>query len=335
MSENINVVPLRLPNEVDDPLTNILRSGARQLLAQAVEMEAEAFLLAMKGLKLPDGRDRLVRHGHGPERTIQTGIGPVEVERVKIRDRAAAEDGERIRFTSAILPLWARRTKSLDTLLPVLYLRGISTGDFQEALAALLGQNAPNLSPAVISRLTAEWQGEYERWQKRDLSARRYVYVWADGVFLQARMEDHGECMLVLIGATPEGKKELIGFQVGVRESAQSWRELLVEVKSRGITIAPEIAVGDGALGFWKALDEVFPGTRHQRCWVHKTANVLNKVTLSVQTNMKKDLREILLGAEPGFGRSGDQRLRREIRSEIRQGGRVPDQGSRGIACAL
>ena len=295
MSENINVIPLRLPNEVDDPLTNILRSGARQLLAQAVEMEAEEFLLAMKGLKLPDGRDRLVRHGHGPERTIQTGIGPVEVERVKIRDRAAAEDGERIRFTSALLPLWARRTKSLDTLLPVLYLRGISTGDFQEALAALLGQNAPNLSPAVISRLTAEWQGEYERWQKRDLSARRYVYVWADGVFLQARMEDHGECMLVLIGATPEGKKELIGFQVGVRESAQSWRELLVEVKSRGLTIAPEIAVGDGALGFWKALDEVFPGTRHQRCWVHKTANVLNKVTLSVQTNMKKDLREIYL----------------------------------------
>ena len=295
MSENIKVVALRQPNEVDDPLTNILRSGARQLLAQAVEMEAEAFLLAMKGLKLPDGRDRLVRHGHGPERTIQTGIGPVEVERVKIRDRAAAENGERIRFTSAILPLWARRTKSLDTLLPVLYLRGISTGDFQEALAALLGQNAPNLSPAVISRLTAEWQGEYERWQKRDLSARRYVYVWADGVFLQARMEDHGECMLVLIGATPEGKKELIGFQVGVRESAQSWRELLVEVKSRGLTIAPEIAVGDGALGFWKALDEVFPGTRHQRCWVHKTANVLNKVTLSVQTNMKKDLREIYL----------------------------------------
>ena len=295
MDENSNVVALRQPNEIDDPLTNILRSGARQLLAQAVEMEAEAFLLAMKGLKLPDGRDRLVRHGHGPERTIQTGIGPVEVERVKIRDRAAAENGERIRFTSAILPLWARRTKSLDTLLPVLYLRGISTGDFQEALAALLGQNAPNLSPAVISRLTAEWQGEYERWQKRDLSARRYVYVWADGVFLQARMEDHGECMLVLIGATPEGKKELIGFQVGVRESAQSWRELLVEVKSRGLTIAPEIAVGDGALGFWKALDEVFPGTRHQRCWVHKTANVLNKVTLSVQTNMKKDLREIYL----------------------------------------
>src|SRR5450432_1399896 len=294
MEENSNVVRLRHADEIDDPLTNILRSGARRLLAQAVEFEADAFLAGMKDLKLADGRDRVVRHGHGPVRTIQTGIGPVEVERVKVRDRGVA-DGERIRFTSTILPLWARRTRSLDALLPVLYLRGISMGDFQEALAALLGKDAPNLSPAVISRLTAEWQGEYERWQKRDLSARRYVYVWADGVFLQARMEDHGECMLVLIGATPEGKKELIGFQVGVRESTQSWRELLVEVKSRGLAIAPELAVGDGALGFWKALDEVFPATRHQRCWVHKTANVLNKVALSVQANMKKDLREVYL----------------------------------------
>ena len=295
MKTNSSVVRFRQPDEIDDPLTNILRAGARQLLAQAVEIEAEVFLAAMKDLKLADGRDRLVRHGHGPVRTIQTGIGPVEVARAKIRDRGAAGDGERIRFTSAILPLWARRTKSLDALLPVLYLRGISMGDFQEALAALLGKEAPNLSSAAISRLTAEWQGEYERWQTRDLSARRYVYVWADGVFLQARMEDHGECMLVLIGATPEGKKELIGFQVGVRESAQSWRELLVEAKSRGLKIAPEIAVGDGALGFWKSLDEIFPATRHQRCWVHKTANVLNKVALSVQANMKKDLREVYL----------------------------------------
>ncbi|WLA86999.1 IS256 family transposase [Bradyrhizobium elkanii] len=270
-----------------------MRAGARQLLAQAVEIEVETFLATVKDLKLADGRARVVRHGYGPARTIATGIGPVEVARAKIRDRGAAGDGERIRFSSAILPLWARRTRSLDALLPVLYLRGISTGDFQEALTALLGKDAPNLSPAVISRLTAEWQGEYERWQRRDLSARRYVYVWADGVFLQARMEDHGECMLVLIGATPEGKKELIGFQVGVRESTQSWRELLIDVKQRGLQIAPEIAVGDGALGFWKALDEVFPGTRHQRCWVHKTVNVLDKVPLSVQANMKKDLREV------------------------------------------
>src|SRR6202162_1286773 len=295
MKEISNIVPLRQPSEIDDPLTNILRAGARQLLAQAVEIEAETFLAAMKDLNLADRRARVVRHGHGPTRTIQTGIGPVDVERVKIRDRGAACDGERIRFTSAILPLWARRTRSLDALLPVLYLRGVSTGDFQEALGALLGKDAPNLSPTVISRLTAEWQSEDAHWQKRGLSGRRYLYVWADGVFLQARMEDHSECMLVLIGATPEGKKELIGFQVGVRESAQSWRELLVEVKQRGLKIAPEIAVGDGALGFWKALDEVFPGTRHQRCWVHKTANVLNKVALSVQANMKMDLREVYL----------------------------------------
>ena len=188
---------------------------ARRLLAQAVELEAEAFLAAREELRLPDGRPRLVRHGHGPERPIQTGIGPVPVSRVKIRDRGAATDGERVRFSSAILPRWARRTKSLDALLPVLYLRGVSTGDFQEALASLLGKDAPNLSPAVIGRLTAEWQVEYERWQARDLSARHYVYIWADGVYLQARMEDHAECMLVLIGATPEGRKELVGFQVG------------------------------------------------------------------------------------------------------------------------
>ena len=157
---------------------------------------------------------------------------------------------ERVRFSSSILPKWARRTRSLDALLPVLYLRGVSTGDFQDALAALLGRDAPNLSPSVVARLTADWQAEYARWQTRDLSARRYVYVWADGVYLQARMEEHAECMLVLIGATPEGKKELVGFQVGVRESAQSWRELLVEVKRRGLAIAPGIAVGDGALDF-------------------------------------------------------------------------------------
>jgi transposase-like protein len=224
---------------------------------------------------------------------VQTGIGAVVVSRPKVRDRGAAEGGERIRFTSAILPRWARRTRSLDALLPTLYLRGISTGDFQEALSALLGKDAPNLSPSVVGRLTAAWQAEFDRWQERDLSARRYVYVWADGVYLQARMEEQAECMLVLIGATPEGRKELVGFQIGVRESAQSWRELLVDVKRRGLAIAPEIAVGDGALGFWKALDEVLPTTRHQRCWLHKAANLLNKVPKSVQGAMKADIREI------------------------------------------
>ena len=293
MEQCTNVVRLRQPDDVDDPLTEVLRAGARQPLAQAVELEVEDFLAERAALRLPDGRARLVRHGHAAEREVQTGIGAVVVSRPKVRDRGAAEGGERIRFTSAILPRWARRTRSLDALLPTLYLRGISTGDFQEALSALLGKDAPNLSPSVVGRLTAAWQAEFDRWQERDLSARRYVYVWADGVYLQARMEEQAECMLVLIGATPEGRKELVGFQIGVRESAQSWRELLVDVKRRGLAIAPEIAVGDGALGFWKALDEVLPTTRHQRCWLHKAANLLNKVPKSVQGAMKADIREI------------------------------------------
>jgi putative transposase len=293
MSRDTTVIPFRQPEAIDDALTELAREGARRILGQALIAEADAFVAMSKELKLPDGRDRVVRHGHGPRRAIQTGIGPVEVRRAKVRDRGEVGVEEKIRFTSSILPKWARRTTSLDALLPILYLRGISTGDFQEALAALLGKDAPNLSPAVISRLTTEWQADYHAWQKRDLSARRYVYVWADGVYLQARMEANAECMLVLIGATPEGKKELVGFQTGVRESAQSWRELLVDLKRRGLEIAPDLAVGDGALGFWKAIEQIFPGTRHQRCWVHKTANVLNKVALSVQVNMKADLREI------------------------------------------
>src|ERR1700742_4183082 len=283
MSRDSTVIALRQPNTIDDPLTEVAREGARRMLAQVLIAEVDAFVAQWKDLKLPDGRDRVVRHGHGPQRAIQTGVGPIEVRRSKVRDRGDVGAEEKIRFTSSILPKWARRTKSLDALLPILYLRGVSTGDFQEALGTLLGKDAPNLSAAVITPLTAEGQAEYAAWQKRDLSARRYVYVWADGVYLQARMEENAECMLVLIGATPEGKKELLGFQVGVRESAQSWRELLVGLKARGLAVAPELATGDGALGFWTALEEVFPTTRHQRCTVHKTANVLDKLPKSVQ----------------------------------------------------
>ena len=211
-----------------------------------------------------------------------------------MRDRATDVPTEKkIRFSSGILPKWPRRSHSLDALLPVLYLRGISTGDFQEALAAILGQDAPNLSPNVISRLTGKWQQENDRWQRRDLSVRRYVYIWADGVYLQTRMEPQSECMLVILGATPEGRKELVGFQVGVRESAQSWRELLGDIKARGLAVPPEIAVGDGAMGFWKALEKVSPGTRHQRCWIRKTANVLNSLPKSMQPTAKADLREV------------------------------------------
>jgi putative transposase len=293
MTSDSTILPFRKPGDFEDPLTSILRDGARRLLAQAIEAEAEAFLAAMKGERLADGRDRVVRHGLGPVRAIQTGIGPVEVQRVKLRDRGAEAGRERIRFASMILPPWARRTRSLDALLPILYLRGVSMGDFKDALGALLGKDAPNLSPSVIARLRGEWETDFKRWQRRDLSARRYVYIWADGVYLQARMEPQAECMLVLIGATPEGKKELIGFQVGVRESAQSWHELLVDLKARGLVIAPQVATGDGALGFWKAIEEVWPATCHQRCTVHKTANVLNKMPKVLQPAAKADLREI------------------------------------------
>ena len=227
MSRDTTVVALRQPEAVDDPLSEIAREGARRMLAQVLVAEADAFVALWKDLRLPDGRDRVVRHGHGPQRDIQTGVGPVEVRRAKVRDRGEVRVEEKIRFTSSILPKWARRTKSLDALLPVLYLRGVSTGDFQEALAALLGKDAPNLSPAVVTRLTAEWQVDYDVWQKRDLSARRYVYVWADGVYLQARMEEAAECMLVVVGATPEGKKELVGFQTGARERPELARASL------------------------------------------------------------------------------------------------------------
>ncbi|VTZ26401.1 transposase [Methylocella tundrae] len=286
------VVTLRQKDEIDDPLTDILRAGARRLIAQAVEAEFETFLTSHAALVLPDGRQRVVRHGHDPVRTIQTGIGAVEVEKPKARDRGAA-DGARIRFTSNILPKWARRTKSLDALLPVLYLRGISSGDFQEVLAALLGRDAPNLSPAVIARLKGEWEDEYRRWQKRDLSARRHVYVWADGVYLR-----HGATSRMHAGADggdARGQEGVDRLPGGLRESTQSWKELLVDLKARGLAIAPEVATGDGALGFWKALDEAFPTTRHQRCWLHKTLNVLGKFPKSLQPNAHKDLREIWL----------------------------------------
>ena len=293
VNDDTTIIPFHQPGSILDPLTEIAREGARQMLMAALKAEAANFVAQFGEELLPDGRQRVVRHGAGPERGIQTGIGPITVQRQKVRDRAAVLPEAKIRFTSSILPKWARRSRSLDALLPVLYLRGVSTGDFQEALTALLGAEAPNLSPGVISRLTAGWQEDYDRWQRRDLSARRYVYVWADGVYLQARMEPQAECMLVIIGATPEGKKELVGFQAGVRESAQSWRELLVGLKARGLTVPPELAVGDGALGFWKALDEAFPGTRHQRCWFHKASNVLNHFPKSMQPAVTSDLREI------------------------------------------
>ena len=289
-----NVVKLLQPGSFADPLTEVLRNGARALLAQAVEAEVGEFLAKHIDLKTASGLGRVVRHGHLPERAVMTGIGPVGVRQPRVRDRGvAAENAERIRFTPAILPPYARRTRSLEVLIPILYLKGISTGDFEGALAALLGKDAPGLSASTIARLKEVWLDEHEYWRKRDLSAKRYVYVWADGIYLQARLEDVKQCILVIIGATPEGKKELLGFTDGARESAQDWRELLLDLKNRGLVIAPELAVADGALGFWKALGELWPTTREQRCWVHKTANVLNKLPKSQQPKAKRSLQEI------------------------------------------
>src|SRR5260221_11759912 len=287
-----NIIKLIQPGNVDDQLTEILRKGARALLAQAVEAEVAAFLGKHADLKTTDGHQRVVRHGPLPEREVMTGIGPVGVRQPRVRDRGAADDAGRIRFTPTILPPYARRSRSLEVLIPILYLKGISTGDFEEALAALLGKDAPGLSASTIARLKEVWLDEHEHWRKRDLSAKRYVYVWADGIYLQARLEDTKQCILVIIGATPEGKKELLGFTDGARESAQDWRELLLDLQNRGLAVAPELAVADGALGFWKALGELWPTTREQRCGGHKTANILNKLPKSQQPKAKRPFKE-------------------------------------------
>ena len=287
-----NVFALVQPGTFTDRLTDVLRDGARALLAQAVEAEVAGFLGEHADKRTDEGRQRLVRHGHLPERSIMTGIGAVEVCVPRVRDRLSGTD-DRIRFSSAILPPYARRSKSLEVLIPVLYLKGISTGDFAEALSALLGPNAGGLSASTIVRLKEVWADEHARWLKRDLSVKRYVYFWADGIYVQARLEDEAQCLLVIIGATPEGKKELVGLADGLRESAHSWRDLLLDLKRRGLSSGPQLAVGDGALGFWKALDEVWPTTRAQRCWVHKTANVLNKLPNSLHTKAKRALHDI------------------------------------------
>src|SRR3984893_17326933 len=330
MNEN-RVVSLRQKDEIDDPLTEILRTGARRLITRAVEVEFDTFLASNADLALAGGRQRVVRHGHDPVRTIQTGIGPVEVQKPKARDRGAPEAGERIRFASSILPKWARRTKSHDAPLPVLYRRGISAGDFPEVLTALLGKDAPNLSPAVIARLKGEWEDEYQRWQKRDLSARRYVCVGADGVYLQARMETQAECMLVLIGATPEGKKELIGFQTGMRESAQSWG---IARRFEGARLV------DRARGrrrrwcawFLESSRRDVSGDASPTLLAAQDVERARQVSKVRSAQCTQRPARNLASAGSSAGGDGDCGIRREIRAEIRQGRRMPDQGSRNAA---
>lgn len=292
MSEN-SIINLPGPSGFSpDPITDLLRTGARALIEQAVEAELAGFLEANEGERLEDGRARLVRHGHLPERSVMTGIGPVTVKAPRVRDRGA-DGGEPIRFESSILPRYLRKARSVEELLPWLYLKGISTGDFQEALEALLGPDAAGLSSSTISRLKAEWWDEYKRWQKRDLDTRRFVYVWADGIYFRPRMADGPQCVLVLLGVDEWGRKDVLGLVDGHRESTESWRELLLDLKRRGLAEAPKLAVGDGALGFWAALREVYGETVEQRCWVHKTANVLNALPKAIQEKAKEHIHDI------------------------------------------
>lgn len=298
---DLNDDAMKLPTALPaDALTELLRSGARRLLEQAVEAEVKLYIEQHAGLTDARGHRLVVRNGYLPQRRIQTGIGPVEVRQPRVHDQRTDAKGERIRFTSQILPRYLRRTRSIDALIPWLYLKGVSTGDFGEALTALLGESPANVSANTVMRLKEQWRREWEQWSKRSLEGKRYVYFWADGIYFNIRLEEGDskkQCILVILGATDTGQKELVAIQEGYRESETSWLDVLRELKERGLETGPELAVGDGALGFWKALRQVFPDSRGQRCWVHKTANVLNKLPRSRQVNAKQKLQAIWMAA--------------------------------------
>ena len=274
-----------------DVLTELLRQGAQEMLATAIEAEVAEWIAEHEHVTDQRGHRQVVRNGYLPQRKIITGLGPIEVEQPRVRDKRPATDQET--FASKILPPYLRKTKSIEELLPWLYLKGISTGDFNEALQSLLGPDCPGLSASTITRLVETWKDEHRGWSKRSLEGKQYVYVWADGVYFNIRLEEDRQCILVLMGATADGKKELIAIVDGYRESEQSWTELLLDVKARGLTVDPKLATGDGALGFWKALPKVFPQTKEQRCWFHKSGNVIDKLPKRLQAGAKDKLHDI------------------------------------------
>lgn len=272
-------------------LEEIIREGARKLLQQAIENEVAEYLERFQGQTDGQGRRLVVRNGTLPARELVSGIGPLGIRQPRVRDRREGED-----FSSNILPRYMRRVPSVDNLIPVLYLKGISTGDFTRALEAILGPNAPGLSAANIVRLKRQWEQDYQQWAKRDLSSKRYVYFWADGIYFNVRLEDPGndrQCILVIMGALENGRKEMVAVLDGYRESKESWRGVLRDLKRRGLKEVPKLAVGDGGLGFWAALEEEFPQTREQRCWVHKTLNILDKMPKGIHSKVKAHLREM------------------------------------------
>jgi putative transposase len=276
-----------------DVMTEILRGGAQKMLADMIQQEVEDWLAQRAHLRDEQGRRQVVRNGYLPERKITTGVGPIDVQQPRVRDRRPVDQAEP--FTSKILPPYLRKTKSIEELIPWLYLKGISTGDFSEALKALVGPDCPGLSATTVTRLKGVWEQEFQEWNKRSLEGKQYVYVWADGVHFNIRLEEDRQCILVLMGATAEGKKELLAVVDGFRESEQSWKGLLLDVQARGLVAEPKLAIGDGALGFWKALRQIYPNTQEQRCWVHKTANVLDNLPKRLQPEAKQKLHEIWL----------------------------------------
>ena len=278
-------------------LEETLREGARKLLQQVIENEVEEYLEMFKTTKDEGGRRTVIRNGYLPERSIQTGIGLIPIEQPRVRDKE-----KKTTFTSVILPPYMRRTPSIEAVVSTLYLKGISTGSFSEALEAILGENAKGLSSTNIVRLKQAWEDEYKEWSKRDLSNKHYVYLWADGIYFNVRLSEDRPCLLVMLGALPDGTKELVSIYDGHRESKISWSEALNDLKKRGLCVAPSLAIGDGALGFWAALEEVFPPTRQQRCWVHKTANVLDKMPKSILGNAKRMIHEMYMANTKGNG---------------------------------
>ncbi len=291
---NDTTTSLQMPEDATkDVLAEILRDGARKMLGEAIEAEVADYVAAHAHQRDAAGHRLVVRNGYAPERELQTGLGALAVKQPRVNDKRVDDAGNRFRFTSQILPPYLRKTKSIEELIPWLYLRGISTGDFSQALTALLGPDAPGLSASTVVRLKQVWQQDHEVWCKQSLTDRRYAYWWVDGIYFNIRLEEDRQCILVIMGATADGKKELVAIQDGFRESEQSWTELLLDLKARGLKVGPQLAVGDGALGFWKALRKVYGQTRQQRCWVHKTANVLNKLPKNKHGKAKGMLHDI------------------------------------------
>jgi len=280
---------------VGNVLEEVLRQGAREMLQRAIENEVDEYLEKYRGDIDETGRRLAVRNGYLPAREILTGIGPIKVKQPRVDNRKLRGYIDAEAFTSNILPRYLRRIPSIDNLIPALYLKGVSTGDFSRALSAILGEHAKGLSATNIVRLKATWEEDYKEWSRRDLSEKEYVYFWVDGIYFNVRLEDDRSCILVIIGADHDGNKELVAVNDGYRESELSWREVLLDLKRRGLQREPELVVGDGALGFWAALRKVFPRTREQRCWVHKTANILDKLPKRLHSKAKSHIHEMYL----------------------------------------